>query len=128
MGHGYLAPAKKMRPKLLLSSLLPSLLALAWPAAASAQSCSLKLLNSVPLTVEDNAAWVPGTVGTKGGGTKEGQFQLDTAALDNQMGRDAMNNFGLSAVDYTPSQSADDIATINIGQSQGTDISGITGE
>lgn len=120
MRYGSLAPAKRMR-----RALLPALIWLAWPAGtASAQSCSLKLLNSVPLTVEDNAAWVPGTVGTKGGGTKQGQFQFDTAAPDNQMGRDAMENFGLSAVDYTPAQAAGADAAFSIGQAGATDIDG----
>jgi hypothetical protein len=82
-------------------ALLAALLWLAWPAgAASAQSCSLKLLNSVPLTVNDDVAWVPASVGTK-----ERLFQIDTAAPDNQMGREAMTDFGLGAVDFTPAQS-----------------------
>jgi hypothetical protein len=63
-------------------------------------NCSLKLLNSVPLTVTDNIASVPASVGTK-----EKQFQFDTAALDNQMGKDAMTDFGLTAVDFTPTTS-----------------------
>ena len=87
MGCGYLVPAKKMR-----LALLPTLLWLAWPAGnASADTCSLTLLNSVPLTVTDNVASVPATVGTK-----EKQFQIDTAAPDNQMGKDAMTDFGLT--------------------------------
>lgn len=96
MGCGYPVPAKRMRPVL-----LPALLWLAWPAgAASAQTCSLTLLSSVPLTVNDDVVWVPASVGTK-----ERLFQIDTAAPDNQMGRDAMTDFGLAAVDYTPAQS-----------------------
>ena len=61
MECGYLVPAKKMR-----LALLPALLSLAWPAGhASADTCSLTLLNSVPLTVTDNVAWVPASVGTR---------------------------------------------------------------
>jgi hypothetical protein len=46
MGGGYLVPTKKLR-----LALLPALLSLAWPAGdASVDTCSLTLLNSVPLT------------------------------------------------------------------------------
>jgi len=101
----------------------PALLALSAliysPGAASAQTCSLQLLNTVPLSIEDNVAWVPGTVGTK-----ERQFQIDTAAPDNQMGKDAMSDFGLSAIDFTPTQNAGGGAAFSIGQAQATDIDG----
>lgn len=97
MGWGGLVPAKKLRV-----ALLPILLSLAWPAGdASADTCSLKLLNSVPLTVTDNIASVPASVGAK-----EKQFQIDTAALGNQMGTDAVKYFGLTAIDFMPVQQA----------------------
>lgn len=95
MGWEYLVPAKKLRV-----ALLPVLLSLAWPAGgASADTCSLKLLNSVPLTVTDNIASVPASVGAK-----EKQFQIDTGAPDNQMGNDAVQDFGLAAIDFMPVQ------------------------
>jgi len=116
MRLGYLVPAKKMR-----LALVPALLSLAWPAgAASAQTCSLKLLNSVPLTVTDNVAWVPATVGDK-----RRDFQLDTAAPDNQMGKDAMTDFGLSAADFTPGRAPGTDGAFSMGQAQATDINGV---
>jgi hypothetical protein len=115
MGFGCLVPAKKMR-----LALLPSLLSLAWPAAsASADTCSLTLLNSVPLTVTDNVASVPASVGTK-----EKQFQIDTAAPDNQMGKDAMTDFGLGAIDFGPPQNNSGPASYITGQMAGTNIDG----
>jgi hypothetical protein len=115
MGFGYLVPAKKMR-----LALLPTLLWLAWPAgAASAQSCGLALLNSVPITVNDNVIWVPASVGTK-----ERLFQIDTAAADNQMGKDAMTDFGLGAVDFTPAQSGGAGGGFSFGGPGATDIDG----
>jgi hypothetical protein len=114
MGRGYLVPAKKMR-----LALLPALLWLAWPAgAASAQTCSLTLLNSVPLTVDDNFAWVPASVGTK-----EKQFQIGIAAPDNQMGKDAESYFGLSATDFEPTRN-DGAGSFIAGQQSGTNIDG----
>jgi hypothetical protein len=62
---------------------------------------------------------VPATVGTK-----ERQFQIDTAAPDNQMGRDAMTDFGLAAVDFTPQRAAGDAGGFNMGQAALTDIDG----
>jgi hypothetical protein len=115
MGFRYLGPAKKMR-----LVLLPILLWLAWPMAdASADTCSLKLLNSVPLTVTDNVASVPASVGTK-----EKQFQIDTAAPDNQMGRDAMTDFGLTAINFTPTQNNGGAGGFSFGQAAATDIDG----
>ena len=116
MGYRYLAPAKTLR-----LALLPALLSLAWPAGiAAAQTCSLSLLNSVPLTVADNVAWVPASVGTK-----ERQFQIDTAAPDNQMGKDAMHDFGLTALDFMPTQNnAGAGGAFTFGQAAGTDING----
>ena len=93
--------ALSMRFVLACSAAMVSVLPAAWQAAA-AQPCSLNLLNSLPLTVTDNIVTVPGIVGTK-----EKQFQFDTAALDNQMGKDAMTDFGLTAVDFTPTHTAD---------------------
>jgi len=115
MGCGYLVPAKKMR-----FALLPTLLSLAWPAGdASADTCSLTLLNSVPLTVTDNVALVPASVGTK-----EKQFQIDTAAPDNQMGKDAMTDFGLTAIDFVPTQNNAGAGSFSMGQLAGTNIDG----
>jgi hypothetical protein len=115
MGCGYLVPAKKMR-----LALLPALLSLAWPAnVASAQTCSLALLNTVPLTVTDNFALVPATVGTQ-----EKQFQIDTAALDNQMGKDAVADFGLAAIDFEPTQNDGGAGGFSAGQLAGTNING----
>jgi hypothetical protein len=95
MQYGFLTPAKKMR-----MVLLPALLGMAWPgASASADTCNLKLLNSAPLEVTDNVVSVPASVGTK-----EKQFQVDTAALDNQMGKDAVTDFGLGTIDFVPTQ------------------------
>jgi len=110
-----LALAKKMR-----LALFPTLLWLAWPAGdALAQTCSLTLLNSVPLTVADNVAWVPASVGTK-----EKQFQIDTAAPDNQMGKDAMADFGLAAIDFVPAQNDGGAGSFGVGQLAGTNIDG----
>jgi hypothetical protein len=115
MGCGYLVPAKKMR-----LALLPTLLSLAWPAGdALADTCSLTLLNSVPLTVTDNVASVPASVGIK-----EKQFQIDTAAPDNQMGRDAMTGFGLAAIDFVPTQNDGGAGSYSVGQAAGTNIDG----
>ena len=115
MGFGYLVPGKKMR-----LALLPSLLWLAWQTAgASADTCSLTLLNSVPLTVTDNVASVPASVGTK-----EKQFQIDTAAPDNQMGKDAMTDFGLGALDFVPAQNDSGAGSYSMGQMAGTNIDG----
>ena len=114
MGFGCLVPAKKM-----CLALLPSLLLLAWPAVAFADTCSLTLLNSVPLTVTDNVASVPASVGTK-----EKQFQIDTAAPDNQMGKDAMTDFGLGAIDFGPPQNNSGPASYITGQMAGTNIDG----
>lgn len=114
MGRGYLMPAKEMRLA------LPILLSLAWPAGeASADTCGLKLLNSVPLTVTDNVASVPASVGTQ-----EKQFQIDTAAPDNQMGKDAMTDFGLTAINFTPTQNNGGAGSFIIGQAAATDING----
>ena len=115
MGWGYLVPAKEMR-----LALLPALLLLAWPAGgALADTCSLTLLNSVPLTVADNVALVPATVGTM-----EKQFQIDTTAPDNQMGKDAMTDFGLSAIDFVPTQNNGGAGSFSMGQMAGTNIDG----
>ena len=115
MGFGYLVPGKKMR-----LALLPSLLWLAWQTAgASADTCSLTLLNSVPLTVTDNVASVPASVGTK-----EKQFQIDTAAPDNQMAKDAMTDFGLGAFDFVPAQNDSGAGSYSMGQMAGTNIDG----
>ena len=86
---------------------------------AAAQNCSLKLLNSVPLAVTDNIATVPGIVGTK-----EKQFQFDTAALDNQMGKDAVTDFGLAAVDFVPSNTDGGAGGFSAGRQSGTGIDG----
>jgi hypothetical protein len=113
MESGY--PAKKMR-------LLPALLLLAWPAGeASADTCSLKLLNSVPLTVADNFASVPASVGTK-----VKQFQIGTAAPDNQMGKDAMTEFGLAAVDFVPGHSDGGAGGFSTVQAASTNVDGTT--
>jgi hypothetical protein len=115
MGCGYLVPAKKMR-----LALLPTLLSLAWPAGdASADTCSLTLLNSVPLTVTDDIAWVPASVGVQ-----EKQFQIDTAAPDNQMGKDAMSDFGLSAIDFTPTKNDGGAGGFSLTQPGGTNTDG----
>ena len=115
MGRGYLVPAKKMQ-----LALFPALFSLAWPAAAdAADSCSLTLLNSVPLTVADNVVSVPAIVGTK-----EKQFEIDTAAPDNQMGKDAMTDFGLTAVNFTPTQNNGGAGAFSLGQAAATDIDG----
>jgi hypothetical protein len=108
-------PAKKMP-----LALLVALSCLAGPAvAAAADTCSLTLLNSVPLTVTDNAAWVPASVGDK-----EKQFQIDTAAPDNQMGKDAMTDFGLTAINFTPAQTNGGAGSFSLGQAALTDIDG----
>jgi len=114
-GRGALMSAKRMR-----LSLLPALLLLAGPADdASAETCSLTLLNSVPLAVTDNIAWVPASVGTM-----ERQFQIDTAAPDNQMGKDAVADFGLKAINYTPVQTDGGAGGFSFGQAAATDING----
>lgn len=98
----------------------PALLALAGPAnAASPDTCSLKLLNSVPLTLPHGIASVPASVGDK-----ERQFEIATAAPDNQMGRDAMADFGLKAIDFTPAQAGGGAAAFNLGAAALTDIDG----
>lgn len=115
MGHEHPILVKAMR---IVS--LPALLLWAWPAgAASADTCSLKLLNSVPLTVADNIAWVPGSVG----GT-EREFQIATAAPDNQMGKDALADFGLRAIDYTPKENVGGASAFNMGTAAMTGIDG----
>jgi hypothetical protein len=115
MGCRYLVPAKKMR-----LALLPTLIWLALPAYdASADTCSLTLLNSVPLTVTDNFASVPASVGTK-----EKQFQIDTAAPDNQMGKDAMTDFGLAAIDFVPTQNDGGAGGYSVSQFADTNIDG----
>lgn len=107
--------AQKMR-----LALLPALLSLAWPASSvSAQTCSLRLLNSVPLTVASNVASVPATVGTK-----EKQFQIDTAAPDNQMSKDAMADFGLTAIDFAPVERNGGAGGFSVSQAAGTNIDG----
>ncbi|HET7085206.1 MAG TPA: hypothetical protein VFI23_10580 [Rhizomicrobium sp.] len=117
MGWQYRAPAKKMR-----LALLPALLSLAWPAAGAwAQTCSLSLLNSVPLTVADDIAWVPASVGTQAR-----EFQIDTAAPDNQMGKDAMRDFGLSAIDFTPAHDDGGAGGFALTQGAGTNVDGRT--
>jgi hypothetical protein len=114
MGGRSFVPAKKLR-----LAFLPALLSLAWPAAAAAaDSCRLTLLNSVPLTVAGNVASVPASVGTR-----EKQFQIDTAAPDNQMGRDAMTDFHLTAVDFIPT-SVGGAGSFSLGQAAATDING----
>lgn len=114
MGRKCGMPAKRAR-----LALLPALFSLAWPAgAALADNCSLTLLNSVPLTVAGNVVSVPASVGTK-----EKLFQIDTAAPDNQMGRDAMTDFHLTAVDFTPASEAG-AGGFSLGQAAATDING----
>jgi hypothetical protein len=114
MGLGYLTPAQTLR-----LALLPALLSLAWAADASADTCSLKLLNSVPLAVSGDVVWVTASVGAK-----ENQFQIDTAAPDNQMGKDAMKDFGLTAIDFTPTQNDSGAGSFSAGQLAATDITG----
>jgi hypothetical protein len=115
MGYGNLVPAKKV-----LLAMFPALLSLAWPATgAVADSCSLTLVNSVPLTVTDNGAWVSASVGRK-----EKLFQIVTAAPDNQMGKDAMTAFGLRAIDFTPAQSDGGAGAFSVGTAAVTDIDG----
>lgn len=115
MNSGCSVPAKKLR-----LALFPALLSLAWPAGgAAAQTCSLKLLNSVPLTVTGNIAWVPATIGTKAK-----QFQIDTTAPDNQMGKDAMTDFGLSAIDFVPAHNDGGAGGFSMGLAAVTDIDG----
>jgi hypothetical protein len=115
MGYGYLAPAKKLR-----LVLLPVLLWAAYPAGdASADTCSLTLLNSVPLTVTDDIVSVPASVGTK-----EKQFQIDIAAMDNQMGQDARTDFGLGTIDFAPAQTDGAAGSFGTGQQAGSDMSG----
>jgi len=117
MGCGYRVPAKKLR-----LALLPALLSLAWPAAAAAaDSCSLTLLNSVPLTVADNIAWVPAAVGTR-----QTQFQIDTASPDNQMGKDAAADFGLPTIDFVPAHNDGGAGGLSLVQTTGTNIDGTT--
>jgi hypothetical protein len=100
-------------------ALLPALVSLAWPAGdALADNCSLTLLNSVSLTVADNIAWVPGSVGST-----QREFQIATAAPDNQMGKDALADFGLRAIDYTPNENVGG-AAFNLGTAAMTGIDG----
>jgi len=102
------------------SALLTGLLCLAWPAAeASADSCSLTLLNSVPLTVAGDAAWVPAAVGTQ-----EKQFQIDTAAPDNQMGKDAVAEFRLPTMDFVPAHNDGGAGGFSLADSASTNIDG----
>ena len=115
MGHEYRVTAQKLR-----LALLPALLSLAWPpAAAAADSCSLTLVNSVALTVTDNIAWVPATVGTR-----QNQFQIDTAAPDNQMGKDAVADFGLPTIDFTPANNGGGAGGFSVTQTTATSIDG----
>jgi hypothetical protein len=115
MGYDNSALAKKV-----LLALLPALLLLAWPpAVAWADGCSLTLLNSVPLTIDGNATWVTASVGGK-----EKEFQVDTAAPDNQMGKEAMREFGLHAVDFIPARNDGGAGAFNIGTAAVTDIDG----
>jgi hypothetical protein len=102
-------------------AIVPALLGLMWSAGdASAQSCRLSLLNSLPLTLTDNFASVPASVGTK-----EMQFQIGTASPDNQMGKEAVSDFGLSTVEFDPSQNGDGGAgAFSAGQLAGTNIDG----
>lgn len=93
MACGFNGAAKWLRP-----AMLPLLLALAWPGAASAQSCSLSLLNSVPLAVTKSSVVVPASIGGK-----ERLFQLDTTAPDNQMDKNAVAYYGLGTAEFTPS-------------------------
>ena len=109
--------AIRIRFILFCSTVLVTMLPAALEMAA-ADTCNLTLLNSLPLTVTDNVVSVPASVGTK-----EKQFQVDTAALDNQMGRDAMVDFGLSAVDFTPSRTGG-AGSFGVSQGSGIDISG----
>jgi hypothetical protein len=110
--------AISVRFVLACSAALATVLPLGLTSAEAADTCSLTLLNSLPLTVTDNIATVPASVGTK-----EKQFQIDTAALDNQMGRDAMADFGLTAEDFEPSQSGG-AGSFSVSQGSGLDISG----
>ena len=118
MGYDNAVPARKA-----LLAILPALILLAWPPAiARADGCSLTLLNSVPLTIDGNAAWVTASVGDK-----EKEFQVDTAAPDNQMGKEAMHEFGLHAVDFTPAQNGGGAAAFNLGAAGITNIDGTAG-
>jgi hypothetical protein len=115
MGAKCLVPAKRAR-----LVMLPALLSLAWPAGgALAQTCSLSLLNSVPLTVTRNIVTVPASVGAR-----EKQFQIGTASPDNQMGKDAMIDFGLSATDFVPAHNDGGAGGLSLGMAGGTDIDG----
>ena len=114
MGHGFLVPANKG------FLAIAALLSLAWPVrGAMADSCSLALVNSVPLTVTANGAWVSASVGPR-----EKLFQIVTAAPDNQMGKDAMTAFGLGAIEFTPAQSDGGAGAFNVGAAALTDIDG----
>jgi hypothetical protein len=57
-------------------------------------------------------------------GTKEKQFQIDTAAPDNQMGKDALSDFGLRAINFMPTQNTGGAGSFSLGQAQATDIDG----
>jgi len=104
-------------------ALLPALLSLAWPAgSASADTCSLTLLNSVPLTVINNIATVTASVGNK-----EKQFQIGTAAPDNQMGKDAVREFGLPTEDFTPAYNDGGAGGLALSRVSATDIDGTAG-
>lgn len=101
-------------------AVLPALLSLAGPAgAASADTCSLKLLNSVPLTIANSIASVPASVGTQ-----EKEFEIGTSAPDNQMGKDAMTDFGLKAINFTPIQNNSSAGAFSLGTAALTDIDG----
>jgi hypothetical protein len=95
--------------------------------AAAAEDCSLRLLNSVPLTVgADNVVTAPASVAGK-----EKPFQIDTAAAANQMGADAIKDFGLGALDYVPSLSGGAAATSTMtsgARGSGTSMGGATME
>lgn len=117
MAFGYRMAAKKLR----LALLMP-LLSLAWPASdAAAQSCSLNLVNSLPLTLTDNFATIPASVGSK-----EKLFQIGTASPDNQMGKDAVADFGLGTTDFTPAHNDGGAGGFSLTGNSNTNVDGTT--
>ena len=74
----------------------------------------------MPLTVTDNVASVP----RHRWDPRKSNSRSDTAALDNQMGKDAMTDFGLTAVNFTPTQSNGGAGGFSFGQAAATDING----
>ena len=46
------------------------------------------------------------------------------AAPDNQMGKDAMTDFGLTAINYMPAQNTGGAGSFSFGQAAATDIDG----